>query len=1060
MIVKDWKVRGERHRFLGIDMHHPRRKIDQPFMTDLKKGILFISLISAACVFMVPQQVRASHAAGGEIIYEWVSGNTYRFYFKFYRDCGGIDESSTIRLCYFNSCGSGSGTASLRLMTVLPDGSPNMREVQPGCANYPTECSGGYLPGFREYWYEATVTLPTQCDYWTFYTSVVTRNTNNNINAGNLYVEATLNNLDAPQQSSPWFSTKPVPYVCINNPYTFNNGTVDPDGDSLSFEFINPRQITGSNCAATYTAQNLTFRTGYSLAEPFATGNTFSFSTTTGQMSFTPTQVSANTIAMRVNKWRGGKKIGSVMRDIQIQVMNCNVPPPAMNLVAGSFSGSAFVNGRVEGNANQPMSFCFDVISPSADAVLKVTDNHDVIAPGSVTYYNGVGTNQVIGCFNWTPSCADTGLKIFTITVKDSTCKPPGISITQSFSIPLYIRAGSETVTRKIACAGEAVQLQSSGKTPTTWSVLPGGSPENSLSCIQCSNPVARPQLTTTYEGVSASNGCVHVDRVTVEVDNEPGRIAITPASPHVLCDPDTVHLGVDITGPLPLVNLACGPAAQIPSTPADSVEVTPGKAAVQNVPNISSTPFSGSANTSARHQYLLRASDMRASGMMPGTLTSVSFRISSISPGAIYEDISIALGCTDRDVMDATAGFLPTTPVYTATAPLRVLTMGGWMTFVFDTPYNWDTTQNLVVDICYTNSGSTAPAYTYFFNTNYQTTLYSYVTSGSVCGSAGMQVFSTHELPQIRLGYHLAPDAPGFEVKWAGGVFMPSDTIRNPSVFVQDVVNLSVHSESRYGCALVDTLNVYFADPFSVTEDTSICFGSAVQLLAEEGSSFQWYENGFNPPTTLSCDQCADPIATPKEDIVYTVVGRNIYDCLDTLHVRVRVRPLPQVQILNSDTTIIYGESMELAVTGADRYAWMPVTGLSDPGGNVTVATPLEPTVYVVAGVTDGCFGYDTIRIDVDMRSRAFIPSAFSPNGDGKNDVFRVGNLSFEKVQEFRVFSRWGEEVFHAEYGNNGWDGTWKGEPQPAGVYQYMIRLAYPDGTMKLFKGTITLVR
>jgi len=1029
-------------------------------MAKLQKIILLLTgYLVAAYMLMLPARVYASHAAGGEIIYEWVSGSTYRFYLKFYRDCGGIDESSIVSLCYFNSCGTYAGSSSLRLMPRLPDSSLNGREVQTGCPRYPTECAGGTLPGFREYWYETVITLPVQCDYWTFYCSITTRNTNNNINAGNLYLEATLNNLDAQQQSSPYFTVKPVPYVCINNPYTFNNGTVDPDRDSLSFEFIHPRAISGSTCARSYMAQDISFRTGFSLAEPFATGNTFTFDPSTGQMSFTPTQVSANTIAMRVSKWRRGKKIGSVMRDIQIQVTNCNIPTPSLTVVPGSFSGCRYTGGRVEGNVSQPLSFCYDITTSAADGVLVISDNHALVAPGSATYYNGRGTNHVSGCFNWTPSCADTGLKILTVTVKDSTCKPPGVSISQSFSIPLYIRAGTVIHTKKITCSGQPVQLRTTGNVPAAWSALPGGSPVSSLSCTQCSNPVARPLVTTTYEAVSAVAGCVHTDRVTVLVDNDANEMTITPASPYIICDPDTVHLDVDITGTAPLVNLACGIAAPLPAMPDDTVEVTPPNVVAAGAPNISSTPFGGSFNTTARHQYLLRAADMRASGMLSGTVTSVSFRISSINPGAVYDSIRIALGCTGQNTMDAATGFLPVVPVYAAPAPLPVLTTDGWLTFVLDRPYDRDTTQNLVVDICYTNAGNVTPAYTYYFNNSYQTTLYSYAASGSVCGGGGQTVYSTHELPQMRLGYRLAPEA-GFAVKWAGGVFVPGDTVRDPAVYIHDVTRLTAQSSSRYGCAISDTLDVYFAEPFGVTADTSICYGSHVQLLAEHGDAFRWYENGFNPPVTLSCTQCADPVATPEEDIVYTVTGVNIYGCTDTVQVRVRVRPLPNVRILNSDTTIIYGESILLTATGAERYAWMPVSGLNDPGSSVTMAAPLEPTVYTVAGVTDGCFAYDTIRVDVDMRSRLFIPSAFSPNGDGKNDVFRIGSLSFEKVQEFRVFSRWGEEVFHSEYGNSGWDGTWKGVPQENGVYQYMIRIGYPDGTAKLFKGTVTLVR
>src|SRR5690606_24983181 len=200
---------------------------------------LALSAFLWLCMCLLPGRAEASHAAGAELIYEWVSGSTYRFYLKFYTDCGGINESNTIRLCYVNTCSNQTGQVTMNQLTLLPDGTGNGKEVHAGCPRYPTECAGGSLPGFREIWYGATVTLPSQCDYWTFYTSITARNTNHNVSGSTvLYVEAILNNLTVQQQSSPWFSTPPVPYVCVNSPYTLNNGAVDPDNDSLSFEFI------------------------------------------------------------------------------------------------------------------------------------------------------------------------------------------------------------------------------------------------------------------------------------------------------------------------------------------------------------------------------------------------------------------------------------------------------------------------------------------------------------------------------------------------------------------------------------------------------------------------------------------------------------------------------------------------------------------------------------------------------------------------------------------------------------------------------------------------------
>jgi gliding motility-associated-like protein len=1032
----------------------------------IRKFILLVLCVGLTYL-VSPVRAFATHGAGGELFYEWVRDSTYRFYFRYYRDCSGATEESSQSLCYFNSCGTASGSITMSKMTTLPDGSPNGSEVNPGCPGYPTRCSGGTsgLPGYREWWYTGLYTLPSRCDYWTFYVIISNRNTSTNIGTGNLYVEATLNNRDGLPNRSPYFSVKPVPYVCVNNPYSFNNGAIDPDGDSLSFEFIQPR--TANTCQSTYTATPVAYRSSaFNLSEPFATGNTFNFNTANGEMTFTPATQSTNTVSVRVSDWRNGIKRGSVMRDVQIQVLSCTNPPASVTPDPGSITGGQLTGGQVQGAANQLLTFCFNVDSDSPGRRLVVTDNHTLSAPGSNVVYVNQATSKVTGCLTWTPGCADTGLHILTVAVKDSTCLPPGIAVTRIFTIPVYIRTGSSTEKEVIVCRGAEVQLHASGGLQAEWTVRPGGSPLSSLSCTSCSSPVARPETTTVYEATSGSGSCYNTDRITVRVDNDNNDILVTPPErPYVLCEPGYAELSVSATGPRPLSNLSCGPAASSPSAPLDTVEIMPRNAAVHNVNNPVSTPFSGNYSVTARHQYLLRASDIRASGMYSGTLYGMAFRISSIGTGAMYDNLTVSLACTNLDEMSASAGFVPgITQVYAATGAVSIPPGGGYLDFNFLVPYNWDTTQNLIVDICYTNARPVSPAYTYFFSNTYQSTLYSYDTSGSICQSGGAQpVYSTHELPQIRFRYQPAPESE-FSWRWGNALFEPSSIGSSVRAYIGETQKIWVHAYSRHGCLIGDTVDMYIPPPFRVLpENAEVCKGSALLLHAEHSVDTRWYESGFNLPTTLDCSQCDTPRAAPDADIVYTAVVRNDVGCTDTLFVPVRVKPVPEVHIVLplTDTIVPYQAPVQLAAAGASHYVWTPSRFLDDAYVSDPVARPEAPTVFVVTGMLDGCFGYDSVHVDVDFRDRILIPSAFSPNGDGKNDVFRVANLSFQKIVEFRVFNRWGKEVFHAEAGaTGGWDGTWNGDPQPMDTYKYIIRIAYPDGLMETYKGDITLVR
>jgi len=91
---------------------------------------------------------------------------------------------------------------------------------------------------------------------------------------------------------------------------------------------------------------------------------------------------------------------------------------------------------------------------------------------------------------------------------------------------------------------------------------------------------------------------------------------------------------------------------------------------------------------------------------------------------------------------------------------------------------------------------------------------------------------------------------------------------------------------------------------------------------------------------------------------------------------------------------------------------------------------------------------------------SKLLIPNAFSPNGDGINDIFKIANFTNQKLIEFKVFNRWGTILFTTEDPSSGWDGTFKGKDEPFGVYGYVIRIAYPQNVVETYKGTVTLLR
>lgn len=92
-------------------------------------------------------------------------------------------------------------------------------------------------------------------------------------------------------------------------------------------------------------------------------------------------------------------------------------------------------------------------------------------------------------------------------------------------------------------------------------------------------------------------------------------------------------------------------------------------------------------------------------------------------------------------------------------------------------------------------------------------------------------------------------------------------------------------------------------------------------------------------------------------------------------------------------------------------------------------------------------------------LPDQIYIPNAFSPNGDGTNDVLLVYGYTITNIR-FTVFNQWGEKIFESNNQSTGWNGTYKGKTQPSGVYMYVCQITLRDGTTQVKKGSINLVR
>jgi gliding motility-associated-like protein len=245
-------------------------------------------------------------------------------------------------------------------------------------------------------------------------------------------------------------------------------------------------------------------------------------------------------------------------------------------------------------------------------------------------------------------------------------------------------------------------------------------------------------------------------------------------------------------------------------------------------------------------------------------------------------------------------------------------------------------------------------------------------------------------------------------------------------------------------------------------TSNGPVCEGSTLALFATDslpGATYSWagpsgFTSSLQNPTIF-------PVTTSVAG-TYTVTAYNGPCGIDGT-VTVVVYPAVSLVGVTADQTINFGSSVQLEAFGAQYYTWLPDDGaLSNPFINNPVATPKHTTTFTVRGMNSfGCSDSAMVTITVNFPDTLMIPTGFTPNGDGVNDVFRVGNIREHKLVEFSIFNRWGEMVYHnVAQPNEGWDGNHNGAPQDLGNYKYIIILASPKGENRVYKGDVTLIR
>lgn len=276
------------------------------------------------------------------------------------------------------------------------------------------------------------------------------------------------------------------------------------------------------------------------------------------------------------------------------------------------------------------------------------------------------------------------------------------------------------------------------------------------------------------------------------------------------------------------------------------------------------------------------------------------------------------------------------------------------------------------------------------------------------------------------------------------------------------------VEGTNTFGCSNKDSVMVTVAQPITIqtSANDTICIGQSAQLSATGATTYQWL-----PSSSLQNNNTANPIATPAITTTYQVIGFDNYNCFqDTGFITVAVGKYPTIT-LEADKVLPTGTQLALKSTVTNgpitNWLWTPSADLNCNTCALPIATIKNDVCYTVTAANIyHCAATDTICIKTFCEgTQVFIPNAFTPDGDGINDVLMVRGSGIKTVKSFRIFNRWGQVVFEKTNVTpndpaQGWNGTINGKPASPEVYVYTCEVVCENNVAYTYKGNVAIIK
>jgi gliding motility-associated-like protein len=1052
----------------------------------MKNKLLLLFII----IFFLPFTSFATHIVGGSLTYEQLGGSTYRVTLKLYRDCkpSSVAFPASVNIEVRRNCG---GTSLPDIVIPFPGASlvpPNIDT----CAVNPGIC-------LEEAVYTKIVSgLPPTPGGYDLYFQYCCRNSTllnivSPLTAGETWYAHIPDNGVVISNSSPKWVNPPPVFVCQGNNMSINHGATDADGDSLVYSLYTPysdQAVTYPGCV--FSTPTVTWSSTYGANNPLdpAVPNSLTISPT-GILNGVPPMIGQFVAGVRCEEWRNGVKIGEILRDFQFNVVNC---PP---LAVASFNSSGACNGLTISFTNTTTPAANNYFWDFGDG----TTTSDTTSAFSPTYtYPSLGVYTATLIINYGTPCADTSSQIVNLSYVDAgfshdapACKgvpinftdtsdvDPGSTITswdwafgdgitstsQNPTHP-YNSGGAFNVTlittTAAGCKDTAVQIVNIQGLPIS------NAGNDTSSCTN--NPSINLGGTVLNAGGGQwyANGTFNPSEFVLNPTYTPSASALANGADtlllvttsNALCPADT-----DIV----IISFYAGPTVNAGgdiSVCKDTINVPVCAAVTVATGGTWQTMGSGTFvnPTATCTQYLPSTADTTAG--------SVVVYITSTGNGncfAASDTITIFFTPTPYATItsnDSTCASNPFNLGVNITTGSGIWTTNGTGSFVpSDTALNGVYYPSPADDA----AGSVS---VYFTSTNNGGCRATYDTINvTIIPSPTAAYSSISACPSFPVAFADASTSPGTVTgwNWNFGDGSPASNSQNPAHVYGfgGPYNVQLIVTSNNGCVdtVTQVVNVFYKPVAEYSAD-GICQSDGTQFTDSStvtGSTITGWLWNFGDGTGTNTNQNPSHFYATAGNFNASLIVQSAQGCIDTVVNTIGVLPGPAANFVADDPTANTNQVVQftdLSTNGAIAWFW----DFGDSQMDSTSTTQNPTHVYTTGGYYDVCLYVTDINGCTDTTCRVEIislppavPSAFTPNGDGENDIFYVYGGPF-KTLEFRIYNNWGEVIYISDKQSEGWDGTRKGIDQPIGVYVYTVFAVTEDGEEHRLSGDVTLLR